>query len=254
MRDDLHAGIGLAIGANSSPVKRSCTSQWPFQVMISTSVFVCTYLREILVGDAGARAAAPRTFDHLHGVGRGAADVALGLHFGRRVDVGDHRHAGIGFAQRAHSAPVIEAASEQPARGSGISTVLSGLSSFEVSAMKCTPPCTMILASVFAASGELQPVAEDVAHAMEDLRRHVVMRQDNGVPRALEFVDGLDVRGEARPLERRDDPRDALVKMRGRARHLRRIGEVGQKLWEQTPAVRFCRGAQCSGRSCLVGL
>src|SRR5260221_424170 len=37
------------------------------------------------------------------------------------------------------SAPVMLAASEQPARESGISTLLCGLRIFEVSAMKCTP-------------------------------------------------------------------------------------------------------------------
>ena len=42
------------------------------------------------------------------------------------------------------SSGVIEEASEQPARLSGISTVFLGFSSFEVSAMKCTPHCTMI--------------------------------------------------------------------------------------------------------------
>ena len=35
---------------------------------------------------------------------------------------------------------------------SGISTVFSGLSSFDVSAMKCTPHCTMMGASTFVAS------------------------------------------------------------------------------------------------------
>src|SRR6185503_1776186 len=50
------------------------------------------------------------------------------------------------------SSPVIEEASEQPARTSGISTVLSGLRIFEVSAMKCTPACTMIGALVLVAS------------------------------------------------------------------------------------------------------
>ncbi len=50
------------------------------------------------------------------------------------------------------SSAVIESASEQPASGSGMSTVLSGLSSFDVSAMKCTPACTMTSALVRAAS------------------------------------------------------------------------------------------------------
>ena len=47
---------------------------------------------------------------------------------------------------------VIEDASEQPAAMSGISTVLPGFSTLEVSAMKCTPPCTITLAATFCAS------------------------------------------------------------------------------------------------------
>jgi hypothetical protein len=79
-------------------------------------------------------------------------------------------------------------------------------------------------------AGELERVADHVGDAMEDLRRHVVVRQHHGVARTLEVVDGLDVRSEARPLDRRDRSRHALVQMRGRPRHLRRIGEVGQEL------------------------
>ena len=43
-------------------------------------------------------------------------------------------------------------ASEQPARESGISTVLSGFRIFEVSAMKCTPHWTMTFSFTFVAS------------------------------------------------------------------------------------------------------
>ena len=78
-------------------------------------------------------------------------------------------------------------------------------------------------------AGELKRVADHVGDAMEDLRRHVVVRQHDGVARALQLVDGLDVGRKARPLDRRDDARHALVKMRGLARDLRRIGEVGQE-------------------------
>jgi hypothetical protein len=49
---------------------------------------------------------------------------------------------------------VIDAASEQPARRSGISTVLSGERILAVSAMKWTPQKTMALASVAAARRE----------------------------------------------------------------------------------------------------
>src|SRR5581483_694090 len=50
------------------------------------------------------------------------------------------------------SAAVRLAASEQPARESGIKTVLSGLRIFEVSAMKCTPHCMMVEAFTLVAS------------------------------------------------------------------------------------------------------
>ena len=46
------------------------------------------------------------------------------------------------------SAAVIESASEQPASGSGISTVRSGLRIFAVSAMKWTPQTTSRSASL----------------------------------------------------------------------------------------------------------
>src|SRR5579862_3889300 len=52
---------------------------------------------------------------------------------------------------RRTSAPVIDSAREQPARKSGTSTVLLGLTSLAVSAMKCTPHSTMTSASVLAA-------------------------------------------------------------------------------------------------------
>src|ERR1700748_341062 len=50
------------------------------------------------------------------------------------------------------SAPVMLDASEQPARESGIRTVLCGLRIFEVSAMKCTPHWMMVPAFTLVAS------------------------------------------------------------------------------------------------------
>lgn len=50
------------------------------------------------------------------------------------------------------SAPVMDSASEQPAFGSGMSTVLSGQVILAVSAMKWTPANTITSASVRAAS------------------------------------------------------------------------------------------------------
>ena len=63
------------------------------------------------------------------------------------------RHPGVPIVTYVNtSAAVIDSASEQPARRSGISTVFSGFSNLAVSAMKCTPASTMTEASVRAAS------------------------------------------------------------------------------------------------------
>ena len=108
---------------------------------------------------------------------------------------------------------MIEEASEQPASRSGIRIVFSGLSSFDVSAMKWTPAWTITSASVLGCFlGELQAVAANVADAVEDFRRHVVVRQDGRVALLLERVDRLDQRRVVRPLERRDDMLHALIK------------------------------------------
>ena len=90
-----------AAARTSAAVKRSCTSQWPAQVMISTSVSRGDVLRQVLVGQHDHLRHA-QALDDLHGVARGAADVGLGLHRGRGVDVGHDRHAGLALAQQAH--------------------------------------------------------------------------------------------------------------------------------------------------------
>ena len=186
--------------------------------MIFTLVCDGDVFRQILVGqeDHGIGAQA---LDHLDRVRRGAADVDLGLHLGRGVDVGDDRHAGE-FRSRSSrtSSPVIEEASEQPALRSGISTVLSGLRIFEVSAMKCTPHWTMIVGvDLGGLARELERVADEIGDAVVDFRRLVVVRQDDRVALLLERVDRLDVGREERPLDRRDDGLDPLVEMRGLA-------------------------------------
>src|SRR5581483_6410288 len=55
---------------------------------------------------------------------------------------------------------------------------------------------------------------------MKDLRRLVVMGEDHRVALDLELVDRLDRGRHQRPLDRRDDALDALIKMRGVARDL----------------------------------
>ena len=58
-----------------------------------------------------------------------------------------------------------------------------------------------------------QAVADDVGDAVEDFRRLVVMREDDGVAASLQFEDGVDVLGEGGPFGRRDDPFDPVVKL-----------------------------------------
>ena len=72
--------------------------------------------------------------------------------------------------------------------------------------MKCTPASTMTSASTRGRlARERQAVADHVSHAMEDLRRLVVVREDHRVALALQLEDRLDVRLEDRPFDRRDD-------------------------------------------------
>ena len=82
---------------------------------------------------------------------------------------------------------------------------MSGLRSFAVSAMKCTPrQDDDIGVALGRLARERQAVADHVGHTMEDLRRLVVVREDHRVALALELDDRLDVRREDRPLERRE--------------------------------------------------
>src|SRR5665213_2871813 len=121
-------------------------------------------------------------------------------------------------------------ASEQPARESGIRTVLSGFRSFEVSAMKCTP-------HGFHLGGfdrELQRVSADIGNTMENLRRLVIVRQDDRIALSFQFVDRLDVRRHERPLDRRDHFLDPLIKMRGGTLDLG--GPFQRRHWERLRA------------------
>ncbi len=68
--------------------------------------------------------------------------------------------------------------------------------------MKWTPASTMTSASTFMASrASSQAVADDVGDAVEDLRRLVVVREDDGVALALQREDGVDILGEGRPIQ-----------------------------------------------------
>ena len=171
----------------------------------------------------------PERLHDAHGVGGGATDVAFGLHFGRGVDIGDHRHAGIGLAQGAHIGASDRGRKRTAGAAIGDQHHLVGIEQLRGLGHEMHAALHDDLGvGLRRLAGELERVADHVGDAMEDLRRHVIVRQHDGVARALEIVDGLDVRGKARPLDRRDDARYALVEMRRLARDLRRIGEVGQ--------------------------
>ena len=60
-----------------------------------------------------------------------------------------------------------------------------------------------------------QAVADDVGDAVEDLRRLVVVRQDDGVVLFLEFEDGVDILGKGGPFGRRDHPFDPFIELVG---------------------------------------
>src|SRR5262245_50470942 len=94
--DDLHAGIGLAIGAELLAGEEFMHLAMTLPGDDLNGGLGRDPLGEILVGNKDHALSAER-LDHAHGVGRGAADIGLGLYLGRGVDIGDDRHAGIGF-------------------------------------------------------------------------------------------------------------------------------------------------------------
>src|SRR6185312_12763310 len=99
--NDLDAGIGLAIGAELLAGEALMHLAMALPCDDIDGGLGGDPLRQILVRDHDDARDAKR-LDHAHGIGRGAANVGLGLHLGRGVDVGDDRHAGIGLAQRPH--------------------------------------------------------------------------------------------------------------------------------------------------------
>ncbi len=60
-----------------------------------------------------------------------------------------------------------------------------------------------------------EAVADYVGDAVKDLRGLIVVREDDGVPLALQPEDGVDILGEERPFERRNHRLDALVERSG---------------------------------------
>ena len=85
----------------------------------------------------------------------------------------------------------------------------------------------MMRASVLAASrASWRAVADDVGHAVEDLGRLVVVREDHGASLLLQPVDLGDDRGEGGPFDLGDDVGDLCVEgLRGLG-DFGRVGEV----------------------------
>jgi hypothetical protein len=65
---------------------------------------------------------------------------------------------------------------------------------------------------------ERQAVADDVGDRVENVRRLIVVRQDDRVALLFEFQDRSDVIGEDRPFEWRDMPLDLPVELGKRQR------------------------------------
>ncbi|MEY9781881.1 hypothetical protein ABIA23_003283 [Sinorhizobium fredii] len=111
---------------------------------------------------------------------------------------------------------------------SGISTVFSGLSSFEVSRHEVHAALNDDLGvDLGSVAGELQRIADDVGNTVKNVRRLVVVRQDDGVALFLQPVDRMHVGCIGRPLECRNEVLDLLVEMLGLAGDRRRVSEVG---------------------------
>ena len=67
-----------------------------------------------------------------------------------------------------------------------------------------------------------QGIPDDVGDAVEDFRRLVVVRQNDGVALAFQTQDGIDLGREDRPFEGRNHALHPLVQAPRALRHLRR--------------------------------
>ena len=189
---------------------------------------------EELVGDQDDAIDAPflgDVFDHLHGVGAGAADIGLGLHVGRGVHIGHDRQARIALL-------------DQPHVGAGDrgGEAASGQQVGDQHGLFRRQDLRRLGHEVHAGLdddlgvglgrflGQAKAVADIVAHAVEDLGRHVVVGEDDGVFLALQPVDLGDQRSLEAPLHRGDVMLDLFPQgkgggfNRGRERKLRTVG------------------------------
>ena len=221
MRDDLRfRARSRDTRRSSSPVKRSCTSQAPFQAMIFSLVCEATYFARYWSGRK-ITVSVPRLSTTCTRVRRRAADVDLRLHLGRGVDVDDHRHAREFLAQQPHvlagDGGGERAAGAHVRDQHGLVGVqdLRGLGHEMHAALHDD-----VGVDLRRLARELERIADEVGDAVVDFRRLIIVRQDDGVALPLQLVDRLHIGREERPLDRRDDGLDALVEMRGLAADL----------------------------------
>ncbi|MNR00828.1 hypothetical protein D3C85_1166160 [compost metagenome] len=178
--------------------------------------------RQVFVGDQDDLVDAPfpgRPFHHLNGVGAGAADVGLGLHVGGRVHIGDDGQTGIALLDQAHVRPRDRrgqrAARAQVGDQDGLFRRQDlGRLGHEVHA-RLDDHLGLGLRGLL---GQTQAVADIVADAVENLGRHVVVGQDDGVALLLQRIDLADQLRLFRPLQRRHQTLDLLPHGSGLAR------------------------------------
>ncbi len=159
---------------------------------------------EIFVGQHDDALDAER-LDHGPRIARRAADVGFGLHRGRRVHVSDDRDPGIALPQQ----PDVFGRDRIRQRTAGAAIRdqhrLGRIEQFgglghEVNAGEHDD----IGFDMHRLARQSETVADDVGHAVEDLGRLVVMREDDGVAVPLQREDRVDIACEGRPFDRGD--------------------------------------------------
>ena len=173
---------------------------------------------EIFVGQEN-HALGAQALHHLDGVRGGATDVAFRLNLGRRVHVGDDRHAGKARAQQPHVGGGDRLGERAARLHVGDQHHLVGIEDFrglrhEVHAALNDD----VRVRLGRLAGELERIPDHVGDAIVDFRRLIIVRQDDRVALALERVDRLHVGREEWPFDRRHHRLDALVEVRGFAR------------------------------------
>ena len=150
-------------------------------------------------------------FHDLYRVGRGAADVGFRLNLGGGVDVGHHRATRVSFLQGPHVGP-----GDGSSKGAACVHVRHKDDFFRVQKLRRfghemdSGEDDDIGIGFFRHLRQGKGIAAQIADAMENFRRHVVMGQDYRVAFLLERVDGRHIGRVNRPFGFGNDRFDAL--------------------------------------------